>query len=220
MVDLIRTRNRYPNLFQIHGPKISVRDILAKSKLEYTLVCFFSRLNILMYNSRCAFEVGNGLFMDYLLPKGKKQYVTDFPSIPVLPEDRIARIPGDGNAPVTLTAGADIGRGVVWLLDQPHWDKYTYFRGENTTWNKVLQEAEEIVGDKFKVEYVSFDKVDQAIKDAEGEPGNVWKLLAAEYDRAFARGQVALPEGGFEKAEKRTSVRELLRSGYADIVPS
>ena len=157
--------------------------------------------------------------MDYLLPKGKKQYLTDFQFIPVLPEDRIARIPGDGNAPVTLTTGADIGRGVVWLLDQPHWDKHTYFRGENTTWNKVLQEAEEIVGDKFKVEYVSLDKVDQAIKDAESD-GNMWKLFFAQVDRAYARGQLVLPEGGFEKAEKRTSVSELLRSGYADVVPS
>ena len=160
------------------------------------------------------FEVGIGRFMDYLLPKGKKQYLGDSKSVLVTPEDRIACIPGDGNAPVTLTTGADVGCGVVWLLDQPHWDKYTYFRGENTTWNKVLQEAEEIVGDKFKVEYVSLDQLDRAIKDAERDP-NPWKLFSAQLDRAYARGQVALPEGGFEKAKKMTSVRELLKSGYA-----
>lgn len=164
-------------------------------------------------HSRSCFKVANGLFMDYLLPRGKKQYLTGLTGLPVSPEDRIARIPGDGNAPITLTTGTDVGRGVVWLLDQPHWDKHTYLRGEDTTWNKVLREAEEIVGEKFKEEYVSLERVDQGIKDAESD-GNPTKLFFAQVEGAYARGQLAIPEGGFEKAERRTSVKELLKSGY------
>lgn len=60
----------------LYAPKYLFRKTLEaeESNIEYSIV-------------------SNGLFMDYLLPKGKKTYAKDV-VIPVNPEERTASIPG------------------------------------------------------------------------------------------------------------------------------
>jgi hypothetical protein len=60
--------------FIVYAMKETFRTDIEKSGLEYTLPA-------------------NGLFMDYLLPKGAKKYARDAP-IPVNPEEATANIPG------------------------------------------------------------------------------------------------------------------------------
>lgn len=160
--------------------------------------------------------------MDYLLPKGTKKYLKDVP-IPVAPENHTARIPGDGNAQIVLTSADDVGLGLVWLLDQPKWDTYTYFRGDVTTWNKVLKDAEEITGKTFTAEYVSADGIQARLVEAQ-RSGDQMKEFFAEVDQANANGWFYMPKTvenaiapaweDSEEAKGRITVRDMLIKGY------
>lgn len=161
--------------------------------------------------------------MDYLLPKGTKKYLKDVP-IPVDPENHTARIPGDGNAASVFTSADDVGLGLVWLLDQPKWDTYTYLRGEQTTWNKVLKEAEEITGKTFAVEYISAESIQASVAEAQAN-GDVYKEFFAEVDQGYADGWLNMPKTvdhakapaweDSEEAKGRVKVRDMLIKGYA-----
>lgn len=161
--------------------------------------------------------------MDYLLPKGTKKYLKDIP-MPVDPETHTARIPGDGNADIVLTSGDDVGLGLVWLLDQPIWDTYTYFRGEQTTWNKVLKGAEEITGKTFTVEYLSAESIQSRLVEAQ-RSGDMMKEFRAEADQGHAEGRLNMPKSvenarapaweDSEEAKGRVKVRDMLVRGYA-----
>lgn len=152
--------------------------------------------------------------MDYLLPKGKKKHLKDV-SIPVDPESRSARIPGNGNTSTTLTSGDDVGKGIVWLLDQPAgaWETYTYLRGDVTSWNAILKQAEGVIGQKFEVTYVSVETIAETEKAAQLK-GDFKGAFFAEIDKGYAEGWLELPEGKWEKEQNRTSVREMLMKGY------
>lgn len=161
--------------------------------------------------------------MDYLLPKGTKKYLKDVP-VPVDPENQTARIPGDGNASIVLTSGDDVGLGLVWLLDQPKWDTYTYFRGEETTWNKILNEAEEIMDKTFAVEYIDIESIKATIAQAHAN-GERYKAFHAEVILGYALGWFTIPRTldnalapaweDSEEASGRMKVRDILAKGYA-----
>ncbi len=55
-------------------------------------------------------------------------------------------IPGDGNAPLTLTLADDIGKAVTELVDAQKWEKHTSISGENTSWNNILHTVEKVTG--------------------------------------------------------------------------
>eukprot|EP01119_Soliformovum_irregulare_P008438 TRINITY_DN21556_c0_g1_i1.p1 TRINITY_DN21556_c0_g1~~TRINITY_DN21556_c0_g1_i1.p1 ORF type:complete len:298 (+),score=73.44 TRINITY_DN21556_c0_g1_i1:46-939(+) len=129
-----------------YASKKRIRSLVENSGLEYTFI-------------------GNGLFMDYLAPAGKKGYLADVP-IPVMPENKSAKIPGTGDEALTLTLAADIGKAVVELLLQDHWPKYFWISGEVTSWNRILKEAEEITGSKFDVTYTPIAQIEENIKQA------------------------------------------------------
>lgn len=92
-----------------------------------------------------------------------------------------------------MTSGDDVGRAVAWLLDQPVWDTYTYFRGEQTTWNKVLKEAEEITGKTFSVEYLSAESVQARLVEARNS-GDPRKGFYAKVDKGHAIGWLYMPK--------------------------
>lgn len=160
--------------------------------------------------------------MDYFLPKGTKKYLQDVP-MPVDPEHHTAQIPWDGNDTFTLTSADDVGRGLVWLLDQPRWDTYTYFRGEQTTWNKVLREAEDITGHTFTVEYISAERIKSKLAEAQSR-GDYYKEIMTEIDLGFGDGWFNLPKiadnakapawEDSDDAKGRVSVRDMLYKGY------
>jgi nucleoside-diphosphate-sugar epimerase len=132
--------------------------------------------------------------MDYLLPKGAKKYCNDV-VIPVNIEERKARIPGTGDESIAMTMAEDIGKAVVWLINDPRpWPKYTYIAGSVNTWNELIKLGEEATGDKFAVEYVSEEELHRKHKEALAT-GDALKAFYAEVDIWYGlNGSMALPE--------------------------
>lgn len=175
-LELINVRYRFDEGPAMYDFKKKLRHFLSsQDKVEYTLVC-------------------NGLFMDYLLPKGGKKYCGDV-AIPVNIEERKARIPGSGEEPVTLTLADDVGKAIVWLIDDPRpWPKYTYIAGSVTSWNELVKMGEEVTDDKFTVEYIPEAELHKRHQEAIAT-GDPLKAFYAEIDIWYGiNGTMALAE--------------------------
>jgi len=169
-----------------------------QTKIEYTLVC-------------------NGLFMNYLLPKGTKKYLQDV-YINISIEDRKATVPGTGNQPIAMTMVEDIAKAVVWLVDDPRpWPKYTYITGSTTSWNELIKYGEEVTGEKFDVTYTPMETLEENYKAAEAT-GDTLKKFYAEIDVLYAtEGALALPKNedpSLFKGIRFTQVKELIDNTY------
>ncbi|KAE8370008.1 NmrA-like family protein [Aspergillus caelatus] len=70
-----------------------------------------------------------------------------------------AAIPGDGNDVICMTYTYDMAVYIVRLLDEEDWPEFSVIVGSETTYNQLLQLAEEIRGKKFQVVYDSADKI-------------------------------------------------------------
>lgn len=70
-----------------------------------------------------------------------KSYMMPFTAIIDIPNDAAA-IPGDGDAPVSLTHTTDVGKYVAALLDVPRWESETYISGDKVTMNQFLEVVE------------------------------------------------------------------------------
>ncbi|KAL4739049.1 hypothetical protein BDV11DRAFT_205449 [Aspergillus similis] len=105
----------------------------------------------------------NGIFLDYFIsPKTRlKSYMR--PNVFVIDiANRVAAIPGDGNAPLTLTYSFDLARFVVQSLDlkDGEWEEESGVVGDETSWNEFVGLAEEILDCKFKVHYDPIEKLE------------------------------------------------------------
>ncbi|KAG2174840.1 hypothetical protein INT43_005902 [Umbelopsis isabellina] len=171
-IDSDKHHNDSPAMYDF---KRVLREKLVKQdKIEYTLVA-------------------NGLFMDYLLPKGSKKHLKDVP-VPVNVEERKARIPGNGEDTATMTYADDIGKAVVKLIDDPRpWPKYTYINGATFTWHQLVKWGEEVTGDKFHVEYVPTEKLEKRIEDAKAA-GDPMEIFFADIDARYASDFLRLPQ--------------------------
>lgn len=137
--------------------------------------------------------ISNGLFMDYLLPKGSKKYLKDV-TIPVNVEERKARIPVNGEAPVTMTYADDVGKAIIKLVEDTRpWPLYTYIHGATTTWDQLVKLGEECTGEKFEVEYVSMEKLQEAVVAAKAT-GDPRKIFFASVDIYYAGDILSLPQ--------------------------
>jgi hypothetical protein len=122
---------------------------------------------------------------------------------------------GTGDEIVTLTASEDIAKGTVALVKyKGKWPKYFRIAGERTTWNKVLQTAERVTGEKFKVERKSVEQLEEIHATAQ----DLWTKTLAATDIAVTQGLYNLPEckesEAILKDIKFISVEELLRTAY------
>ncbi|KOC08145.1 nmrA-like family protein [Aspergillus flavus AF70] len=70
-----------------------------------------------------------------------------------------AAIPGDGNDVICMTYTYDMAAFIVRLLDEEDWPEFSVIVGSQTTYNQLLQLAEELRGKKFQVVYDSVDKI-------------------------------------------------------------
>ncbi|KAL4745773.1 hypothetical protein BDW72DRAFT_211012 [Aspergillus terricola var. indicus] len=75
--------------------------------------------------------------------------------------NRVAAIPGDGNAPVTLTYSFDLARLVVQSLNlkDGEWDEESRVVGDEISWNEFVSLAEEMLGCNFKVHHDPTEKL-------------------------------------------------------------
>ncbi|KAL4966430.1 uncharacterized protein BDV14DRAFT_198887 [Aspergillus stella-maris] len=99
-----------------------------------------------------------GLLLDYYGGPGFKSQMKH--NIIVIDlANKMAAIPGDGNAPVTFTYTIDLAKFVVASLDLTAWEEESRAVGDTLTWNEFLSLAEETVGAKFEVHYDSIEKL-------------------------------------------------------------
>ncbi|QKX56160.1 uncharacterized protein TRUGW13939_03260 [Talaromyces rugulosus] len=99
-----------------------------------------------------------GIFLDYFGGSSLKSYLQ--PNVFVVDiQNKVAGIPGDGDALVTFTYTFDLVRFVVASLDLEKWDEESRVVGDEMSWNDFVGLAEETRGSKFEVHYDSVDKL-------------------------------------------------------------
>ncbi|KAJ2956496.1 hypothetical protein NQZ79_g7662 [Umbelopsis isabellina] len=142
--------------------------LFEQDKIEYTCIC-------------------TSTFMDYILPKNDRKYLGKEHTSPVDFETMNAIIPGDGNNPVTLTWADDVGRAIVWLLnDSRPWPKYAYVKGTVTSWNELLKWGEQAIGKKFEVQRIPMATLLKNAEVAKADSTNPMKIAMAEMQLFFA----------------------------------
>ena len=102
-------------------------DILKASELEWTVFL-------------------NGVFLDYYgMPHIKTYLAPNVFAIDMV--NKVAAIPGDGNTPVTFTRSMDLAKFVVAALDLPSWEEESRVVGDEVTFNRFVDMAEEVCGE-------------------------------------------------------------------------
>ncbi|EEU35743.1 uncharacterized protein NECHADRAFT_44399 [Fusarium vanettenii 77-13-4] len=142
-----------------------------------------------------------GYFLDYYgMPHVKTHLPTFLVAVDVA--NKIARIPGTGNDPVTFTYTYDVARFVAVALDMKKWEEETIVAGDKATWNEFLKLAQEIRRCWFDVEYDSIEKL-QASQITELPshvssyglyPKELMQFLMAGLERAMVAGKLNLPD--------------------------
>lgn len=79
-----------------------------------------------------------------------------------------ADIPGDGNTPIVFTTTKDIGRFVAASIDLDKWPEVLGMVGERTTWNKLVDTVEKIMGKKITRKYTGLEEMRQTAKSVSG----------------------------------------------------
>jgi nucleoside-diphosphate-sugar epimerase len=90
-------------------------------------------------------EVYPGFYLDYYGIPHLQSYMAPNTFVVDIAH-KVAAIPGTGDEPLTLTYSNDAAKFVVASLDLPKWDERTVVYGERTTYNKLVKQAEEILG--------------------------------------------------------------------------
>ncbi|BCS25504.1 uncharacterized protein APUU_50215S [Aspergillus puulaauensis] len=100
----------------------------------------------------------NGIFLDYFGGPAMKSYLK--PNVFVIDiANKVAAIPGDGNAPVTFTYTFDLAKFIVASLSLEKWPQESKVIGDEMTWNEFVSLVENTLDCKFKVHYDSVDKL-------------------------------------------------------------
>jgi nucleoside-diphosphate-sugar epimerase len=155
--------------------------------------------------------------MNYLLPTGAKKYLQDI-DININIDDRKANVPGTGNQPIAMTMAEDIGKAVVWLIDDAKpWPKYTYIKGSVTSWNELIKYGEEVTGEKFDVTYVPLETL-EVNYNAAVAIGDPFKTFFAEIGVMYATdGALDLSKNedpSLFEGIRFTQVKELIDNTY------
>lgn len=89
--------------------------------------------------------VHNGIFLDYFSGPPIKSYLAPNAFV-VDMANNVAAIPGTGNETITLTHTFDVAKYVVAALDLDTWPKVLRVSGEETTFNRLVELAQEMKG--------------------------------------------------------------------------
>ncbi|KAL4891803.1 hypothetical protein BDV59DRAFT_59015 [Aspergillus ambiguus] len=128
-------------------------DLLKSSTLEYTRVI-------------------PGIFMDYWgMPTVRTNLAPVTFGIDMVSCQ--AAIPGDGNDVIGMTYSYDMAAFVSKLLELEEWPEFSIYVGDDTTYNELLQLAEQVRGKKFRVTYDSLDSIKEGRVTVPPMPPNV-----------------------------------------------
>ncbi|KAA1473987.1 NAD-P-binding protein [Dentipellis sp. KUC8613] len=140
--------------------------------------------------------VNQGWFMDYFVPLEKRYFKSLGPVWPLDTDTWEALIPGTGEEQIGWTAGRDVARALLRLIQVPsgEWPEEVYLQGDVGTWHQALAWVEEFYGRKFtKISYQPASQVYQDIVEYHNDPDNVPKLLKAYMDEWNFSGASANP---------------------------
>ncbi|EKM60075.1 uncharacterized protein PHACADRAFT_192479 [Phanerochaete carnosa HHB-10118-sp] len=111
-----------------------------------------------------------------------------------------ATLPGDGSAYFVQTRAEDIGKFVAASLDLDKWPEFSQIRGDRRKLNEIVQQAEQVRGQKFDVMYLSEKQLLETINSS--SPGtlkhpreglaalDIDKILAQLFLQAFRSNQM------------------------------
>ncbi|KAF1947391.1 NAD(P)-binding protein [Clathrospora elynae] len=111
-------------------------------------------------------------------------------------DNRMAAIPGDGEAHVTFLHSVDIAKYVVALLgEEGRWPETSAFASDRMTWNELITLAEDIMGEKWDVTYESLEQLEMGettlFKQPEGSyhlPEEAARQMVAEWGIMAVKG--------------------------------
>lgn len=169
----------HPGVLEFHPAAkwwLDAADLLRSSHLDFTRVMF-------------------GWFSDYFgMPHCKSnmkpfKYALDF-------DNRKAALPGDGEASVTFLHSTDVAKYIAALLDEEkRWPEFSAFASDKLTWNKVVETAERVTGEKWEVTYDPIDKLEQGqatlFEQPEGSyglPEDATRSMMAEFGVMAVKG--------------------------------
>ncbi|CAN9100423.1 unnamed protein product [Alternaria alternata] len=169
----------HPGVLEFHPAAkwwLDAADLLRSSHLDFTRVMF-------------------GWFSDYFsMPHYKSnmkpfKYALDF-------DNRKAALPGDGKASVTFLHSTDVAKYIAALLDEEkRWPEFSAFASDKLTWNKVVETAERVTGEKWEVTYDPIDKLEQGqatlFEQPEGSyalPEDATRSMMAEFGVMAVKG--------------------------------
>ncbi|CAN9126849.1 unnamed protein product [Alternaria alternata] len=169
----------HPGVLEFHPAAkwwLDAADLLRSSHLDFTRVMF-------------------GWFSDYFgMPHCKSnmkpfKYALDF-------DNRKAALPGDGKASVTFLHSTDVAKYIAALLDEEkRWPEFSAFASDKLTWNKVVETAERVTGEKWEVTYDPIDKLEQGqatlFEQPEGSyglPEDATRSMMAEFGVMAVKG--------------------------------
>ncbi|RYN45251.1 hypothetical protein AA0114_g9239 [Alternaria tenuissima] len=169
----------HPGVLEFHPAAkwwLDAADLLRSSHLDFTRVMF-------------------GWFSDYFgMPHCKSnmkpfKYALDF-------DNRKAALPGDGKASVTFLHSTDVAKYIAALLDEEkRWSEFSAFASDKLTWNKVVETAERVTGEKWEVTYDPIDKLEQGqatlFEQPEGSyglPEDATRSMMAEFGVMAVKG--------------------------------
>ncbi|RYN40107.1 hypothetical protein AA0113_g377 [Alternaria arborescens] len=169
----------HPGVLDFHPAAkwwLDAADLLRSSHLDFTRVMF-------------------GWFSDYFgMPHCKSnmkpfKYALDF-------DNRKAALPGDGEASVTFLHSTDVAKYIAALLnEEKRWPEFSAFASDKLTWNKVVEIAERVTGEKWKVTYDPIDKLEQGqatlFEQPEGSyelPEDATRSMMAEFGVMAVKG--------------------------------
>ncbi|KNG52515.1 nmra-like family protein [Stemphylium lycopersici] len=104
----------------------------------------------------------NGLFLDYYGIPHVETYLTPL-AFGIDIASRKAAIPGStGNEVMSVTYTKDLGKFAVAAMGLEKWDEALSCYSEMTTFNRLIEAAEEATGDKFDVGFDPMEKLQRA----------------------------------------------------------
>ncbi|KAF8997886.1 hypothetical protein BDQ17DRAFT_1362784, partial [Cyathus striatus] len=154
----------------------------------------------------------NGLFMDYFAA-GSSYHgpLKMFPFV-VNVKERTAEIPGTGDEKGTFTTVADIGKFVSAAVTLDKWPEELGMSGETLSYNEIVRRAEEVIGEKFKVTYLSVEELEKR-REESIEKKDMWGQFSAEAFLVGVKGKGEIKDPYLNKTTdvQPTKITEFLQ---------
>ncbi|KAM0208117.1 hypothetical protein ACHAQI_007126 [Fusarium lateritium] len=180
-----------PGLLDYHADaqmRIDAVNLLRSSHLEFTRFVFGWML-----------DTWNPLRAKTHMPP--MTWVLDF-------DHQRARIPGDGNTPLTVLHSFDIAKFTAALInDENKWPEISAFSGDRITFNEMVALAERTTGKKWEVTYEPIERLESKDVEVFEQPpgsydfGEKLRVVTAEFGLMVVQGIMDASADGLRNEE-------------------